>query len=67
MGECESIGSCPFFNGVNDEDMKDKYCKKNNLNCARYMVSGALGKEFVPADLNPDEKQRAYMIIAENS
>lgn len=67
MGECESIGGCPFFNGENDEDMKEKYCKTNNLNCARYMVSQAVGKEFVPLDLAPNEKERSYMIIVENS
>ena len=45
--------------------MKEKYCRNNNLNCARYMVVNALGKEKMPAELYPHEKDRAYMVIAE--
>ena len=71
MGECEFIGKCPFFNGhlAGDEErieeMKEKYCRNNNLNCARYMVANALGKEKMPPDLFPNEKDRAYQRIAE--
>ena len=64
MGECEFIGGCPFFNGDNDEVLKEKYCRNNNLNCARYMVANALGKEFMPKDLEPNQKEIAYMTIA---
>jgi hypothetical protein len=72
MGECEFIEFCPFFNDKLEnkpdkiEEMKEKYCKSNNLNCARYMVANALGKEFMPPELFPHEKQRAYLVIAEN-
>ncbi|MDC7235901.1 MAG: hypothetical protein PQJ58_21945 [Spirochaetales bacterium] len=72
MGECEFIEKCPFFNDALSgdfdaiDDMKVKYCKSNNLNCARYMVANALGKEFMPSNLFPHEKQRAYLEIAEN-
>ncbi len=72
MSECELIHKCPFFNdkiaGEPDkiEAMKDKYCRKNNLNCARYMIVTALGKESVPVDLTPDEKTKAYGIISES-
>ncbi|MBN2628051.1 MAG: hypothetical protein JXA95_15390 [Spirochaetales bacterium] len=67
MADCENLGGCPFFNGENDEEMKTKYCKNNNLNCARYMVSNSCGKDKVPADLAPNEKEKAYLIIVENS
>lgn len=73
MGECEFIGKCPFFNDKlankpdEIEEMKDKYCKRNNLNCARYMVAHSIGGENMPADLYPHEKERAYLVIAEKS
>jgi hypothetical protein len=72
MGECEFIDKCPFFNGALKGDeakieaMKDKYCRNNNLNCARYMVANSIGKEKMPPDLFPDEKERAYQRIAED-
>lgn len=71
MGECEFIAGCPFFNGqlAGDpekiETLKEKYCRTNNLNCARYMVANALGKEKMPTELFPDQKDRAYLVIAE--
>lgn len=72
MAECELINECPFFNDkiAGDEEkitlMKDKYCRKNNLNCARYMIATAVGREAVPLDLTPDEKTKAYEIISES-
>ncbi|MDC7223685.1 MAG: hypothetical protein PQJ60_08100 [Spirochaetales bacterium] len=66
MADCEHLGDCPFFNGSDDEDTKSKYCRNNNLNCALYMVFNSCGKDKVPADLAPDDKPAAYMIIAEN-
>jgi len=73
MEECEFIIKCPFFNGgismpeEKAEETKTKYCKSNSLHCARYMVANAISKETVPGDLLPYEKDRAYMIIIENS
>ena len=70
MAECEFIEKCPFFNdklgNIPDkvDDLKAKYCKNNNLNCARYMVVNALGKDHMPPDLYPHEKERAYTVIA---
>jgi hypothetical protein len=49
------------------DEMKEKYCRTNNLNCARYMVAYSLGKELMPSVLYPHEKERAYMVIAQNS
>lgn len=72
MQECELMDSCPFFNDqLKDDDeqigiMKEKYCQSNNLNCARYMIFMALGRESVPKDLFPHQKEAAYVIIAES-
>lgn len=71
MSDCEFIGACPFFNDKLEnkpaevEALKVKYCRTNNLNCARYMVAMALGKEKMPPNLYPNEKDRAYLVIAE--
>ncbi|MBN1409496.1 MAG: hypothetical protein JW969_01535 [Spirochaetales bacterium] len=71
MAACEFIDKCPFFNDKLDgkqvevDELKAKYCKDNNLNCARYMVANALGKEKMPPNLYPHEKDRAYQVIAE--
>lgn len=70
MGECEFINKCPFFNTISGDetsiidDLKEKYCRTNNLNCARYMISMAVGAEAVPEDLYPNQKDRAYEIIS---
>ncbi|MBN2655599.1 MAG: hypothetical protein JXR86_00960 [Spirochaetales bacterium] len=72
MGDCEFINKCPFFNGQlanmpdQVEELKEKYCRKNNLNCARYMVANSLGADKMLPDLFPHEKERAYMHIAQN-
>ncbi len=69
MTECEFIDKCPFFNELSSEDnkiedMKQKYCRTNNLNCARYMIAMAVGSEHVPVDLYPNQKDKAYKIIS---
>lgn len=72
MGECEFINTCPFFNDelegreTDIEKLKNDYCRTNSLHCARYIVAITLGKERMPPNLYPDEKDRAYMIIAES-
>jgi hypothetical protein len=71
MAECEYIQKCPFFNDRLDiksadiESLKTKYCRNNNLNCARYMVALSLGPEKMPPNLYPHEKERAYEVIAQ--
>ncbi len=69
MQECDLIEKCPFYNDQLKGDkeqidaMKEKYCKVNNLNCARYMIFMALGRESVPKELFPHQKDRAYEVI----
>ncbi len=70
MGECEFMEKCPFYNDKlgnvpeKVEELKVHYCRNNNLHCARYMVVNALGKDRMPVELYPHEKERAYTLIA---
>ena len=70
MQECELISTCPFYMGHlkgNEKDiseLQEKYCKNNNLHCARYMVFMALGRENMPEELFPHQKERAYELIS---
>jgi len=43
--------------------LKDAYCKNEYTEYARFMVCEALGKENVPIDLYPNNKNRARQII----
>lgn len=71
MAECEFIEKCPFFNGqlaekpVEIEKLKEDYCRTNNLHCARFVIAMALGKEKLPPELYPHEKEIAYKLLAE--
>ena len=70
MADCPSLAGCPFFNDqMKDAPQmadvyKEKYCRKDNRTCARFMVSQALGKERVPADLFPHQITRAEELIS---
>jgi len=70
MSDCKCLPGCLFFNnkmkempGIADM-MKKKYCKGDNLKCARYMVFSSKGKDAVPEDLYPNMVDRAKSIIA---
>jgi hypothetical protein len=70
MADCECITGCPFFNdqmqGMDSikELMKKRYCKGDNSGCARYKVFKVLGRAKVPANLIPNQLDRADKIIA---
>ena len=70
MADCELVVKCPFFNDKMKnmpaiaEQMKTKYCKGDNSYCARFMVFRALGREKVPANLVPNQIDRAEEIIS---
>lgn len=70
MSECEKLPTCPFFTGeVPIEEELGKtyrayYCHNGNAICARYLVFQSLGKGSVPADLYPDQLDRARQIVA---
>jgi hypothetical protein len=73
MTACKKIEKCPFFNDklanmpliVNT--LKDSYCRNDFAECARFIVSEALGGEKVPIDLYPNNKNRARQILAGNN
>jgi len=46
------------------EMMKRRYCLGDNSDCARYMVFSTLGKGQVPADLIPNQPDKARAVIA---
>lgn len=70
MPECPSLAKCPFFNdqmrelSAIKELLKRKYCLHDNSLCARFLVSMSLGREFVPADLIPNQEDRARQLIS---
>ena len=70
MADCECLAGCPFFNDqMADmpsmaEHIKERYCRADSENCARYMVFKTLGKPHVPPDLFPREVDRAKQLIA---
>jgi hypothetical protein len=70
MVDCEVLPTCPFFNETLPKMpamtsyLKSTYCRLDFQKCARYMVRQAMGKEKVPANLFPDEIDRAKRIIA---
>ena len=71
MSNCDISVGCPFYNDkqanmpADADKLKHDYCKTNNLHCARYMVYQAIGESKIPGDLLPNEKDKAYLIIAE--
>ncbi len=70
MTDCELLEKCIFFNDkmANMPGMaalyKRQYCQGDNSGCARYIVFQALGRERVPADLFPNDVERAEQIVA---
>ena len=69
MKNCEVLAGCIFFNdkmagmpGMT-ELYKTSYCLGDNSKCARYRVFKALGKGKVPADLYPNDHDKAERII----
>jgi len=72
MANCELIETCIFFNDmmtdmpVMTDIMKERYCRKDNSKCARYMIFQEVGREKVPSNMFPVEKERAEKIISEN-
>lgn len=69
MAECELVEGCIFFNNkmmnmpATADLLKSKYCKGDYTSCARYMVFKALGRPKVPADLFPQQSEKAAEVI----
>ncbi len=71
MADCQSLVACPFFNDKMANMptiaglMKRHKCQGYFEDCARYMVKSKKGKEMVPDNLFPNQKERALQIINE--
>jgi hypothetical protein len=69
MAECECLKGCAFFNDrmaskpATAEMFKKSYCLGDNAQCARYMVFRSQGSEAVPADLYPNQVERAVELL----
>jgi hypothetical protein len=69
MGDCQLLKTCPFFNDkmanmpVMAGIYKRNFCQTDNSNCARYIIFSTLGREHVPTDLFPNQKDRAAVIV----
>ncbi len=70
MRECEYLVRCPFFQdqmkGMPSmaEHIKERYCRGEWAECARYQVVKALGPGTAPPDLFPIQVERVAEIIA---
>ncbi len=73
MPDCQSIAACPFFNDRMTHMpfiagmMKRHYCQDHFEDCARFMIKTKLGKEKVPENLFPNERDRAMKILGGQS
>ncbi len=70
MPDCKNLPGCPFFNdrmqnmpGV-AASYKKRFCQGDSAECARFVVCEALGKAAVPADLFPNQIDRARSLVA---
>lgn len=70
MSECDALDGCPFFHDrmrtmpAVAALVKQRYCLgQDHSQCARYLVRTALGRGQVPADLFPDQLERAQQLI----
>ena len=67
MTDCKRLEKCLFFNNKLDnmpklaERYKNKFCKGDCKNCARYIVAEATGS--CPNDLFPNQIERVEKII----
>jgi hypothetical protein len=69
VADCKRLLTCPFFNDQMADMpsmaniIKQRYCRGDSSQCARYMVAEVLGREGVPADLYPSQVDRAKAIL----
>ena len=69
--DCECLPTCIFFNDKMASMpavaslFKERYCRGDNRECARYVVFKALGRGNVPPDLYPNQVERARALVAQ--
>lgn len=70
MTDCPRARECAFYNDKISSISglaplyKITYCANQFDACARYLVAQILGTKAVPADLLPNQIQKAYEVIA---
>lgn len=70
MSDCDALATCPFFNDklanmpATASRLKQQYCYAEWSVCARWRVRQALGRNRVPPDLFPHNRERAAQLIA---
>lgn len=70
MAKCLFVQNCPFYaetmRGMpaNASRMKELYCTDDFKSCARFMVGKQLGEARIPANLFPNQNERARTILA---
>ncbi|MFX1399569.1 MAG: hypothetical protein ACFFAS_21290 [Promethearchaeota archaeon] len=66
---CKGLKNCPFFNDrmkempATAELFKKTYCKDNFKDCTRFIILNRIGKEKVPIDLYPNQRERVNDIL----
>ncbi len=69
--DCQLLPTCAFFNDrmanmpSTADRFKQTFCRGDFGSCARFMIVKAIGREKVPADLFPNQQERAKAIIAQ--
>lgn len=69
MADCQMLPGCIFFNDKMQNMpstaglFKERYCRGNAADCARYIVATRLGREKVPTDIFPNDRIRAERLV----
>lgn len=69
MADCEFLEKCPFFNDQMKDmpamakTLKNRYCRADFDQCARYTIATKLGRGHVPPDMFPSEMERALGML----
>ncbi len=68
--DCKYLAACIFFNDrmaaipLAVDLYKANFCKGDSSQCARFRVRDVCGAEGTPADLYPNEAERADQILS---
>lgn len=66
MAHCELTGTCKYFDRRTRSSHRayiDTFCNQDNYLCARYLIACSLGRDAVPDDLRPEDKQQAFTLM----
>jgi hypothetical protein len=70
MAMCEHSGTCTFIDRImsimptSAKIYTRLYCEDSPKTCARYMVEQAMGRDYVPFDLSPHQRDKAKELIS---